>query len=221
MRGGPGPSGYRVDMSTPAQPARLGGRSRTRTAVQVITVFVVLLYALELVDTVLGNRLDAAGVRPRDVDGLGGVLFAPLLHGGWAHLAANTVPLVLFGFLILLAGVARWAAVTAVVWLVGGVGVWVTGPENSVHIGASVLAFGWLVYLLLRGLFSGSLRQILVGLVLLFLYGGLLLGVLPGRPGVSWQGHLFGAIGGGIAAWWFGQQDRARRSRLALPRGVR
>lgn len=189
-------------------------RSRTLVAVQVIAVFVGLLYVVELMDTILDNRLDAAGVRPREAEGLDGIAFAPLLHSGWDHLFANTVPLLLFGFLILLAGVARWLAVTAVVWLVGGVGVWLTGADQTVHLGASVLAFGWLVYLLLRGVFSRSVGQILVGVVLLFLYGGVLWGVLPGQPGVSWQGHLFGALGGAWAAWWLGRRDRepARQS---------
>ena len=184
-------------------------RSRAGVAAQAIALFVGLLYAVELVDTLLGGRLDRAGVEPRDVDGLDGVLFAPLLHAGWGHLLANTVPLLVFGFLILLAGVARWLLVTAVVWVVGGVGVWLTGGENTIHLGASVLAFGWLVYLLVRGLFSLSAAHIAMGVLLLFLYGGLLWGVLPGQPGVSWQGHLFGAVGGLWAAWWLGTRDRA------------
>ena len=182
--------------------------ARAWVAAQVIIVFVGLLYAVEFVDTILGNRLDGAGVRPREVDGLDGILFAPLLHAGWAHLFANTLPLLVFGFLILLSGVARWAAVTAVVWLVGGVGVWLTGGEHTLHLGASVIAFGWLVYLLVRGFFSRSPGQILLGVLLLFLYGGLLWGLLPGPPGISWQGHLFGAVGGFAAAWWFGRRDR-------------
>jgi membrane associated rhomboid family serine protease len=186
--------------------------SRIQTAGLVIVSFVALLYLIELVDTLAGNRLDAAGVQPREADGLDGILFAPVLHGGWAHLAANTVPLLVFGFLILLGGIPRWVAVTAVVWVVGGVGVWLTGGDHTVHIGASVLAFGWLVYLLVRGLFSHSVPQVLLGLVLLFMYGGVLVGVLPGQPGVSWQGHLFGAIGGVLAAWWIGQRDRGGRT---------
>ena len=166
--------------------------------------FVALLYAVELVDTLMGHRLDEGGVRPREVDGLDGILFAPLLHYGWGHLVANTLPLLVFGFLILLAGVARWAAVTAVVWVVGGVGTWFAGQPHSIHLGASVLAFGWLVYLLLRGVFARDAAQVALGVILLLVYGGLLLGVLPGQPGISWQGHLFGALGGALAAYWFG-----------------
>jgi membrane associated rhomboid family serine protease len=177
-------------------------------AAEVIIGFVALLYVVELVDTLTGHRLDDGGVRPREVDGLDGILFAPLLHAGWAHLMANTLPLLVFGFLILLAGVARWLAVTATVWLVGGAGTWLTGQPHSLHLGASVLAFGWLVFLLLRGVFSRRAAQVVLGLVLLFLYGSVLWGVLPGQPGISWQGHLFGALGGGVAAWWWGERDR-------------
>lgn len=185
--------------------------SRLRDAAVTIGGFVAVLYLVEAVDAALGHRLDAAGIEPREVDGLDGVLFAPLLHFGWAHLAANTVPLLLFGFLILLAGLARWLVVTATVWLVGGIGVWLTAPADSVHAGASVLAFGWLVYLLLRGAFSRRVGQILLGALLLILYGGVLWGVLPGQPGISWQGHLFGALGGALAAWWLGARDRVAR----------
>ena len=82
-------------------------------------------------------------------------------------------------------------------------------------IGASVLAFGWLVYLLLIGIFSRTLWQVLVAVGLLVLYGGVLLGVLPGQPGISWQGHLFGALGGALAAWYWGIRDRRHPPRLA------
>ena len=192
---------------------RRQGRSRPLVAAQVIVGFVALLDLVELVDTLDRNRLDGYGIRPREVDGLDGIVFAPLLHHGWAHLAANTVPLLVFGFLILLAGVARWVAVTAVVWVVGGVGTWVTGQPHSLHLGASVLAFGWLVYLLLRGIFARDAAQVALGAILLFLYGGILYGVLPGQPGISWQGHLFGALGGALAAYRFGATDRLSRRR--------
>lgn len=192
----------------------LADRSRTSPqwvrAAMVIGGFVVLLYAIEFVDVLLSNRLDAEGVRPGITDGLTGVLFAPLLHAGWGHLIANTVPVLVLGFLVLLSGIGQALAVTAVVWLVGGLGVWVVAPPNTIHLGASILIFGWLVYLMLRGFFSRNAAQIAIGLIVLFLYGGLLFGVLPGQAGVSWQGHLFGAIGGGLAAWMFSGRPSAR-----------
>jgi membrane associated rhomboid family serine protease len=191
--------------------------ARALVAAKMIGAFLALLYVIELVDTFLGHQLDGGGVRPREADGLDGILFAPLLHNGWGHLFANTLPLLVFGFLILLAGVGRWLAVTAIVWVVGGVGTWLTGPVNSLHLGASVLAFGWLVYLLLRGLFARSAWQIALGVILLLVYGSVLYGVLPGQPGISWQGHLFGAVGGAVAAWWLGARDRERRA--ARPTG--
>jgi membrane associated rhomboid family serine protease len=176
----------------------------------VILLFVAGLYLVEFVDQLSGSRLQSsAGIEPRQTDGLDGILFAPVLHGPWDHLVANTVPLLIFGFLLLLAGVRRWLVVTAAVWVVGGVGVWVTGGIGTTHIGASILVFGWLSYLLLRGVFSRSAAQIAMGALLLFIYGSVLWGVLPGQPGISWQGHLFGAVGGGLAAWHLGRVDRA------------
>ena len=203
-------------MSWQLTPASEQQRSTAGTALRVILLFVAGLYVIETLDQLSGSRLQrAGGLEPRQTDDLGGILFAPLLHGPWTHLMANTVPLLVFGFLLLLAGVRRWLAVTAVVWLVGGIGVWLTGGAGTVHVGASVLIFGWLVYLLLRGFFSGHPGQLALGVLLLLLYGGVLWGVLPGQPGVSWQGHLFGAVGGGLAAWWWGRADRSSRQ----PRG--
>ena len=169
-------------------------------ALTVISGFVALLYVIEVVDTVLDHRLDREGIEPQQVDGLPGILFAPLLHLGWEHLLGNTVPLLVLGFLVLVSGVRLWAGVTAITWVVGGVGTWLVAPPNTIHLGASVLIFGWLVFLLLRGFVTGRFGQILLGVVILFLYGGILWGVLPGQPGISWQGHLFGAVGGAIAA---------------------
>lgn len=173
--------------------------------------FVVLLWAIEIVDTAMDNELDQYGVQPRESDGLLGILFAPVLHGGWNHLSANTVPALVLGFLVLVSGIARGLEATGVIWLVGGLGVWVIAPTNTVHLGASVLIFGWLVYLMVRGIFTRRAGEIILGMVLFFMYGGLLLGVLPGQPGISWQGHLFGAVGGGLAAWLVGERtERAK-----------
>lgn len=177
--------------------------------------FVALLWVLEAIDAASGNDLDQLGIRPRSGEGLLGVVFAPLLHFGWSHLESNTVPALVLAFLVLVSGIGRGLAATAVIWIVSGVGVWLFSPGNSITAGASVLIFGWLVYLMVRGVFNRRVGEILLGLALLVLYGGLLLGVLPGTPGVSWQGHLFGAIGGALAAWLLADDadDRVARAR--------
>lgn len=162
--------------------------------------FVALLWLLEIVDTATGHPLDAYGIEPRSEDGLVGVVLAPTLHFGFDHLVSNTVPVLVLGFLTLATGLARGVAATAIIWVVGGLGVWLFAQPSSTHAGASVLIFGWIVYLVVRGFLNRRTSEILVGVAVFLLYSGALLGVLPGQPGVSWQGHLFGAIGGFIAA---------------------
>ncbi|MFC5727472.1 MULTISPECIES: rhomboid family intramembrane serine protease [Nocardioides] len=162
--------------------------------------FVALLWLVEMVDVLVAHRLDHEGIRPRSDEGLLGILFAPLLHGGWGHLVANSVPVLVLGFLTLATGIARGLAATALIWLLGGLGVWLVAGSSSIHIGASGLVFGWITYLAVRGIVNLNLVQIGVGVLVLLGYGGVLWGVLPGQPGISWQGHLFGAVAGVVAA---------------------
>jgi len=192
-----------------ANPPR-AARPMWQRAAMTIGGFVAVLYVLEAIDTVAGNRLDAWGVEPLTLDGLWGILFAPMLHFGWGHLLANTVPLLILGFLVLLSGIGRGLAATGIIWVIGGLGTWLTGGVGSAHLGASVLVFGWLTFLLVRGIFTRSVGQILLGVVVLFVYGGMLWGVLPGQYGISWQGHLFGAIGGVVAAWALSSDTRRK-----------
>ena len=167
---------------------------------RVLFGFVALIWLVELVDLfVFRGALDRAGIRPRSESGLWGIAFAPFLHAGLAHLLANTIPLLVLGWLVLVRGLRDWLWVTVVVVLVGGLGVWLFGRPGTVHVGASGLIFGYLGYLLLRGLFERSLVAIGIAVLAGVLYGGALWGVLPGRRGVSWEGHLFG-FGGGAAA---------------------
>ena len=174
-------------------------------------VFLALLWVIEAVDQfVFGGSLDQDGIVARQVDGLDGILWAPLLHAGWAHLIANSLPFFVLGFLVLAGGLGQFVAVTALVWLLGGFLTWLTG--FGVTIGASGLIFGWLAFLLFRGVFARSGRQIALAVVLVLLYGGVLWGVLPGTPGVSWQAHLFGALAGVLAARLVASADRRSRS---------
>lgn len=171
-------------------------------------VLAALLYVVEIADVVSGQTLERNGIHPRDTGDLDGILWSPLLHGDWAHLAANTVPFLVFGFLAMAGGLRQFVLVTATIWLLGGLGVWFTGDDGSYHIGASGLVFGWLAFLLTRGFFAGSGRQIALAVVLFLVWGGVLLGVLPGQPGISWQAHLFGALAGVLAAWLVARADR-------------
>ncbi len=167
--------------------------------VVVVGLFAAAMWVVEIIDLIPGTDLDQWGIKPREVDGLVGIATMPLLHGGFGHLISNTIPFLIMGSLIAAAGLARYFLVTAIITLVAGVGTWLTGPDHTIHIGASALVFGYLTYLLARGFFDRKPTYLLLGLLVLFLYGGVLWGLLP-SPGVSWQGHLFGAIGGVVAA---------------------
>ena len=171
---------------------------RSRGLVLVVGM-ALLMWLVEVVDLVAGD-LDSAGIRPRDTDGLAGIVVSPFLHGGFAHLLGNTIPFLILGAAIALGGLVRVAAVTAIVALIGGVGTWLTAPEGTVHIGASGLVFGFATYLVARGAYSRRPLHLLGGLLVLAVYGTTLLFGLVPTPGVSWQGHLFGAVGGLLAA---------------------
>jgi membrane associated rhomboid family serine protease len=205
------------------RPATPAGRANKRSAWVVggatIISFVALLYVAELVDQLSGHRLDENGIRPLEADGLWGVLLAPLLHANWAHLMANTGPALLLGFLVTLAGLSRFVWATAIVWILGGFGTWLIGDMGSPcgptdHIGASGLIFGWLTFLLVFGFFIRSGWQIVIGIIVLFLYGGVLWGAVPVLNvcgGVSWQGHLCGGIAGILAAYLLSKPERKAR----------
>jgi membrane associated rhomboid family serine protease len=171
---------------------------------------VAVMWVLEIVDQgVLGGALDAYGIHPRQVDGLAGIAFAPFLHLGFAHLASNTVPFLIFGWLILLHAVRDFVLVTLLAIVVGGVGTWAIGAPG-VHIGASGVVFGYFGFLLLRGWFRRSIGSILLSLAVGAAYGGLIFGVLPGQAGISWEGHLFGFAGGALGAYALARRRPAR-----------
>lgn len=174
---------------------------KARTAgIQLVLGMVALMWVMEVVDTIDNHGLDQYGIEPRDVEGLRGVVASPFLHAGFDHLVSNTVPFVVLGLLIALGGAIRVLLVTGIVMLVGGLGTWVFAPENTLHIGASGVVFGYATYLISRGVFDKSLLELAIGALIVAVWGGALLtGLLP-REGISWQGHLFGAIGGIVAA---------------------
>jgi membrane associated rhomboid family serine protease len=165
--------------------------------------WVALLWLLEAVDVASGHALDTYGISPREAGELRDVVPAAFLHFGFDHLAANAVPLLVLGFLAAVGGVGRFLKVVAVIVLASGLGVWLVAPDHSVTAGASGVVFGLFGYLLVRGFVDRRPLDITVGLMVLLLYGSILWGALPSNSAVSWQGHLFGLIGGVLAAYLF------------------
>ncbi len=171
-----------------------------KTQGSILGGFVGTMWAIQFVNLlVFRQTLNLYGIIPRQVIGLRGILFAPFLHAGLGHLIANTIPFVILGWFVMLQETSDFFAVTAITMVVSGLGVWLFGA-SGVHVGASALIFGYLGFLLLRGYFERNFPSILLSLVVGFLYGGAIWGVLPTQPGISWEGHLFGFIGGVIAA---------------------
>ena len=168
---------------------------------KVLIVSLALFWTIEILDVfVFQGSLDQYGIKPRQASGLWGIFLAPLLHGGFGHLIANTIPFLVLGWLTMLQETSDFYIVTFLGALVGGLGVWIFGAPNSVHIGASILIYAYLGFLLLRGYFQKNFPSIALSVFVAIIYGGLIWGVLPTRVGVSWEGHLFGFIGGAIAA---------------------
>jgi membrane associated rhomboid family serine protease len=181
-------------------------------ALQLLLAMVLLMWVLEVVDAALDNRLDRYGIEPRDVDGLDGVVAAPFLHVGFGHLLANTLPFAAMGAVIALEGAWRLLGVTAIVAVVSGLGTWLIAPADTIHLGASGVVFGYATYLIARGWFNRRPAEIAIGVGVAFLWGGALLAGLEPQQGISWQGHLFGAIGGVAAASALSERREAGRS---------
>ncbi|MGC1248363.1 MAG: rhomboid family intramembrane serine protease [Spirulinaceae cyanobacterium] len=175
----------------------------------ILGVFVGIFWVLEIVDFVFFHRrmgLDQYGIVPHNLIGLRGILFAPFLHGGFGHLIANTLPFITLGWLVMLQETSDFYLVTLITMVVSGLGTWLFGSPDSVHVGASGLIFGYLGFLLLRGFFQRNLPSIVLSIAVGVLYGGLIWGVLPTDPRVSWEGHLFGFIGGVVSAYLIGKK---------------
>ncbi|MER6448225.1 rhomboid family intramembrane serine protease [Streptomyces venezuelae] len=195
-------------MSTTVEP-QWTQADRAKAAAKLMLGWVALLWVIELVDLATGHALDGYGIIAREADGLTGIPLAPFLHFGFDHLASNTVPLLVLGFVAALSGIRRFLAVCAAVTVVDGLGVWLVSPSYSITAGASGLIFGLFGYLLVRGFVERRPLGVVVAVVIAAVWGGtVFLGVLPTDSGVSWQGHLFGLLAGIVTALYFRRPDR-------------
>ncbi len=179
---------------------------------RVLGALVAVMWAVELVNALDSYRLDQDGIVPRNLSHLDGIVFAPFLHESFSHLLGNTVPFVVLGLAVALAGAGRLLVVTLIVALTSGLGVWLTSPSGTVTVGASGVVFGYATYLISRGLFDRRVGEVLLGIVVMLLFGGALISDLIPHTGISWEAHLFGGIGGVIAAAVLGRRARERAS---------
>lgn len=177
-----------------------------------LVLAVVFAYILEAIDFILpGQPLDSLGVRPRTLLGLIGIPLMPFLHGGFGHLISNTFPFLILGWIVLKAEKENFIVATTVIILLGGIGTWLIGRENSVHIGASGLIYGYFGYVMTRAIMEKRPLWILIGVIIGIFFGGMIFGVFPtfSANQVSWEGHLCGMVAG----IWFGW-NRTKESKL-------
>lgn len=177
-------------------------RQRLLRHALVLGTLVAMLWTIEVFDALfLHGALDGFGIQPRTLASLPAILVSPWLHAGFGHLLANTIPFVVLGWLVMVRRTSDLFVVGLTAAIVSGLGIWLFGGAHTIHLGISGVIFGLLGYLLARGYYERSMTAVAVAVLAVLLYGGLLWGVLPLQQGVSWQGHLFGFVGGVVAAY--------------------
>ncbi|MGW4803355.1 rhomboid family intramembrane serine protease [Kitasatospora sp. NPDC004272] len=192
--------------------------AEARRAFFVMFGFLCLVWVTQLVNWLLDGQVAMMhGIRPHDPDTLGYLLTAPFLHVNWQHLEGNSGPLFVFGFLAAYRGVRKFLGLTALLVVTSGMTVWLFQDGDTVTVGASGLVYGYIGYVVLRGLFDRNLIDSLIGLVMGASFAYVLTAAVPGTPGVSWLGHCGGLAGGLAGAWIF--RDRRPRQPAALSAG--
>lgn len=211
------PAGYRGPGAPQRNPRPQAGGPAM--GVRYALFYVGIIWLVHILNTfVFGGALNYFGIHPLDVSSIWTIFTSPLLHGGFDHLISNTVPGAVFSFFIGSTGRRTWWEVTLISIVIGGIGTWFLGGVGTNHVGASGVIYGWLSYLVWRGLFNRSFKQAALGIVLGFLYAGFIWGVLPNDAGVSWQGHFFGGVGGVVAGMLITSDDPPRpRRQKRLP----
>ena len=194
---------------------------RTRQPAQGLALLagiVVLMWVIEAINALTphGNALDADGaIYPRNLGHVWSIFTAPFLHFGWPHLIDNTIPFVFMGAFIAVRGATRLAQVTLIVIVIGGLGTWLIAPSGAETVGASGVVFGYATYLFVRGIFDRSWVEVLIGVGVGVVWGGALVSSVVPHQGISWQGHVCGAVGGVVAAWLLAR----RQARTGAGRG--
>ena len=175
----------------------------TRDKILFILAVSAFLFVVEVVNIALGHGLASFGSYPREVIGLTGIFTSPFLHGNFNHFVSNIGPFMILGGFVVWKGISHFIKISFAIMVATGTMVWTFGPSGTIVIGASGVIFGYLGYLIGRAFFERGQSDILIALFVFIFYGGMILGVLPGTPGVSWQAHLFGFLSGiGASLLW-------------------
>ena len=175
-------------------------RSALKTHAVILGGTLAVFWAVFIVDSLLGGALLRFGVIPRTTTGLRGIVFGPFLHGSLDHIVANTIPFLMLGWMVMLHDERHFIPVTLAGMLGSALLAWLLGAPNSVHIGASGVIFGYLGFLMVSGWYTRSFGSIVLSAIVTLVWGSLVLGMMPGVPGISWQAHTGGFIGGVLAA---------------------
>ena len=177
-----------------------------RNSIVIAASFAAIIWALKIVELAFGMDFYHWGVYPRTQSGLPGIVTAPFIHGSWQHLIGNTLPTVLLGSMLIYGYPKSRFWALAGIWLLSGTAVWLFA-RGSYHFGASGLTHGMFFYLFVGGILRRDRRSAALLMVAFYMYGGMLLTILPRDPGVSFESHLFGALAGALCAWAFRNWD--------------
>jgi len=176
---------------------------RFQTSIYASFVALLVIWIIHIVSTMIGMELGWLGVLPRELSGLKGVLFAPLIHDDFTHLFYNSMPLIVL--ITMISFFYRQVAIkaTSLMYLLTGLAVWLFARENVFHIGASGVVYALVSFVFFSGLFRRNIKSIILALIVTLLYSGMAAGVLPNQDGISWESHLFGALVGLYVAYLY------------------
>jgi membrane associated rhomboid family serine protease len=198
-----------VDEESTEQLDHTADARRLKRAFVVSLAFAAVLWLIKGLELLAGVSLIRFGIFPGTIEGLQGVLFAPFIHGSLAHLFANTAPIIVLGTALIYGYPRSARIVIPTLFVAVGLGVWLFA-RDSYHIGASGLTFGMMFFVFTIGVLRWDPRAIALALLVFFLYGGMIWGIFPGRPGISYESHLFGAATGIVLAFALRNLDAPR-----------
>ena len=169
------------------------------------------MWIVEISEQVLGVSFSRLGVLPRSPNGVAGIFLSPFLHGEWKHIVSNSLPFFVLSSILFLAYRNMSYVVFISIYVLTGLFVWLLARGGTYHIGASGLVYGLFGFIFFSGIFRMDLKSIGISLIVAFFYGGMVYGVFPGQPGISWESHLLGAVAGAGLAYAFRNENKPKQ----------